>query len=305
MKQRRIYGTAAVLLAAAVCLTAAVIPVRAGDGAPVAENLEITTYRGVSCGGQLSAVDPEGDVLTYLVTTPPTKGTVEVEEDGSFVYTPKEGKRGKDYFGYVAEDPEGNRSQEATVIIRIEKQKKGVSYSDMKGSAGEYAALLLSEEDVFTGEQIGGEYCFYPDRAVTRGEFLSMCMIVADEPVISAVMNTGYSDDEDIPAWMKPYVTATVMKGMDSPASGDAGRCFQPEASITRTEAVTMLNQALGLNDVSYIQLDTALQPEVAQACANLTASGILRDGTLVEETMSRMDAAELLSKALELMSRR
>ena len=191
------------------------------------------------------------------------------------------------------------------MIIRIDKQKKDITYSDMKGSGGEYAALLLSEEDVFTGEQIGGEYCFYPDRAVTRGEFLSMCMIVADEPVISAVMNTGYSDDEDIPDWMKPYVTATVMKGMDSPSSGGLGRCFQPEASITRAEAVTMLNQALELNDVSYIQLDAALQPELAQACANLTASGIIRDGALVEETMSRMDAAELLSKALELMSRR
>ncbi|MEI3102503.1 MAG: hypothetical protein V8T45_12620 [Oscillospiraceae bacterium] len=45
-----------------------------------------------------------------------------------------------------------------------------------------------------------GEYCFYPDKPVTRGEFLSMCLIVSDEPIISGVMNTGYSDDEDIPA---------------------------------------------------------------------------------------------------------
>lgn len=293
------------LVLAALLCTGLAYPALAAGSAPVAENLELRTFKNVSVSGQFSAFDPENDVVKYQICTQPVKGHIELATDGSFVYTPAMDKKGKDYFGYKAIDAEGNSSQEATVIIRIDKQKKDISYSDMKGSGGEYAALLLSEEDVFTGEQIGGEYCFYPDRAVTRGEFLSMCMIVADEPVISAVMNTGYSDDEDIPDWMKPYVTATVMKGMDSPTSGDLGRCFQPEASITRAEAVTMLNQALGLNDVSYIQLDAALQPELAQACANLTASGIIRDGTPVEETMSRMDAAELLSKALELMSRR
>lgn len=301
--KRKFICVFSMLMAVLLC-TGLAYPALAAGSAPVAENLELRTYKNVSVSGQLSAFDPENDVVEYQICTQPVKGYIELATDGSFVYTPSADKKGKDYFGYKAIDAEGNSSQEATVIIRIEKQKKGVSYSDMKGSAGEYAALLLSEEDVFTGEQIGGKYCFYPDRAVTRGEFLSMCMIVADEPVISAVMNTGYSDDEDIPAWMKPYVTATVMKGMDSPAAG-LGSCFQPEASITRAEAVTMLNQALGLNDVSYLQLDAALQPEVAQACANLTASGIIRDGNLVEETMSRMDAAELLSKALELMTRR
>ena len=302
---KRMFIVVFTLVLAALLGTGLVYPALAAGSAPVAENLELRTYRNVSVSGQLSAFDPENDVVEYQICTQPVKGYIELATDGSFVYTPGQDKKGKDYFGYKAIDAEGNSSQEATVIIRIDKQKKGVRYSDMKGSPREYAALLLSEENVFTGEQIGGEYCFYPDRAVTRGEFLSMCMIVADEPMISAVMNTGYSDDEDIPLWMKPYVTATVMKGMDSPGAGGTGRCFQPDASITRSEAVTMLNQALDLNDVSYIQLDAALQPELAQACANLTASGIIREGVLVEETMSRIDAAELLSKALELMSRR
>lgn len=302
---KRKFICAFIMLLAVLLCSGLAYPALAAGSAPVAENLELRTFRNVSVSGQLSAFDPENDVVEYQICTQPVKGYIELATDGSFVYTPGQDKKGKDYFGYKALDAEGNLSQEATVIIRIEKQKKGVSYSDMKGSAGEYAALLLSEEDVFTGEQIGGEYCFFPDRDVTRGEFLSMCMIVADEPIISAVMNTGYSDDEDIPLWMKPYVTATVMKGMDSLSAGGPGRCLQPEAGITRSEAVTMLNQALGLNDVGYLQLDGTLRPEVAQACANLTASGILRDGALVEETMSRMDAAELLSKALELMSRR
>ena len=60
MKMRRITAAAALAAALAVPMTAAF----AANGAPVAENLELTTYREVSVGGQLAAVDPEGD--SYL-----------------------------------------------------------------------------------------------------------------------------------------------------------------------------------------------------------------------------------------------
>ena len=35
------------------------------NGAPVAENLELSTYKNVAVTGQLSAVGPQGDLLTY------------------------------------------------------------------------------------------------------------------------------------------------------------------------------------------------------------------------------------------------
>ncbi|MCD7770439.1 MAG: Ig-like domain-containing protein, partial [Oscillospiraceae bacterium] len=118
--------------------------------APVAENLELETYRGVSVGGQLTAYDAEGDSLTFEITTQPIKGTVELTADGYFVYTPKEGKRGKDYFGFRVTDSAGNVSREGTVIIQLLRQKSKVTYSDMSGSALEYAAVVLTEAGVFT-----------------------------------------------------------------------------------------------------------------------------------------------------------
>ena len=57
----------------------------AAGSAPVAENLELSTYRGVSVGGQLSAAGTE-DALRFYVVTQPVKGKVEVEENGRFVY---------------------------------------------------------------------------------------------------------------------------------------------------------------------------------------------------------------------------
>jgi large repetitive protein len=38
--------------------------------------------------GQVGATDPDGDVLTYAVTTKPTKGTLSLKADGTFTYTP-------------------------------------------------------------------------------------------------------------------------------------------------------------------------------------------------------------------------
>ena len=38
--------------------------------------------------GQVNADDADGDPLTYEVVTPPTKGTVAVDADGAFTYTP-------------------------------------------------------------------------------------------------------------------------------------------------------------------------------------------------------------------------
>ena len=67
------------------------------NGAPVAENLTLTTYKNVAVTGQLSAVDPEGDLITYHLIKKPARGAVTMPEEGSstFVYTPYEDKTGR------------------------------------------------------------------------------------------------------------------------------------------------------------------------------------------------------------------
>ena len=86
-------------------------------------------------GGRFAAVDPEGETLSYEITTEPGKGVVEVGENGRFVYTPAENKKGKDYFGYRAVDASGNRSEEATVIITILKEQVMMSVSTSDNTA--------------------------------------------------------------------------------------------------------------------------------------------------------------------------
>jgi len=67
----------------------------------------------------VSVNDPEEDSLTAALTGEPTDGTVTLNANGSFTYTPDAGFAGTDTFLYVADDGE-LMSTEATVRITVE-----------------------------------------------------------------------------------------------------------------------------------------------------------------------------------------
>ncbi len=275
------------------------------SGAPVAENLELTTYRNVCVGGTLSAVDPEGDAVTFEITTEPKKGTVELASDGQFVYTPDANRKGRDYFGYRAIDETGARSQEATVIINIEKQKTQTTYADMTGHPDAYAATALAEYGIFTAETVGGVQVFSPEREVTRGEFLSMCMTLADEKLLTGVAATGFADDADISVWLKPYVATALMDGVVSGYGVDGGAVFEPNEPITRQEAAVMLDNVLDTTDVAATALTVSVADWAVQATCNLAACGVITEGTAFSEPLTRADAAEMLVRAIGVLDAR
>lgn len=293
---KKLIASAAALLMLLAGLVSLHTAADAAGSAPVAANLELKTYRGVSVGGQLAAFDPDGGELSFEITTKPVKGDIELMEDGSFVYTPREGKRGRDYFGYRAINSEGRRSQEASVIIKIEKRKTDIRYADMAGRREEYAALLLAERGVFVGERLGGEYCFCPERELSRGEFLSMCMLAAGESAFPNVLSTGFTDDAEIAPWLKGYVSTAVMCGAISPE----GESFSALSAISGEDAVRLINSAMSYRDVSYIKLNETMDEALAQACANLIAYGVVGKNYVPAEKMTRAEAAMMLAAVME-----
>ncbi len=272
--------------------------------APIAENLEISTYRNVAVGGQLKATDPDGDIIKFEITTPPSKGEIKLMDDGLFVYSPKSGKKGRDYFGFKAFDEEGNMSAEATVIIKLEKQKTKITYSDMEGSGAYCAAIALAESGVFVGECVGGQYVFNADAPVSRAQFLTMCLKLTDSDILSGVITTGFADDSEIPSYMKPYVSTALLTGVISGYSnGVNSAVFNGDNSISYPEAAVMLNKALKLTDVSAESYGEAAPVWAAQACANLSACRISE--YTESPQLTRADCAELLYNAMNLLEDR
>ncbi len=304
---KKLHQISLICLIAVLCFSL-VFSVSAEEGSLIAENLELTTYRGVAVGGRLSVADSGSEIVGFEITTPPSKGSVEIGDDGCFVYTPDEGKKGKDYFGYKAIDSEGCYSQEATVIIKILKQKANVSYADMNSHTSAWAAVTLAEEGIFIGENLAGKYVFRPDTDVTRGQFLAMCMRAAGTELIRDVKDTGFADDESIAAWAKPYVGTALSRGFISGYDSESGCVFSADEPISAIEAAVMLDNILSLTDAVAVwySYDEMLPAWAVQSAANLSSCGIAPENlSFTDETLSRAEAAEMLCRAMAVVDAR
>ncbi len=77
--------------------------------------------------------DPNGDTLTYALGTGPTNGTVTLNTNGSFTYTPNAGYSGTDTFTYSISDGNGG-SDTATVTITIPANSPPDAVNDAFGT---------------------------------------------------------------------------------------------------------------------------------------------------------------------------
>ncbi len=77
--------------------------------APVAGNDEFTLNEDTPYNGNVSVndSDPDGDQLSYTLQSQPIYGTVIINSNGTFVYTPNNNYNGPDGFKYVVSDPNG------------------------------------------------------------------------------------------------------------------------------------------------------------------------------------------------------
>lgn len=301
----------ALLLLAALALPVAAMALTidstADNTAPIAEHLSLTTYRGIAITSRFSAVDAEGDPVTFQIVDSPARGKVTLDENdpAAFWYTPYEGKKGKDTFTYVAVDDKGNVSAPATVKIVIEKQRSKVTYSDMAGEAAAYAALRLAEEGIYIGRQVGELYCFDPGETFTREEFLALAMAAAKMSPLDGVTLTGFYDDDSISTWAKGYVSAALLGGAVQGSRNEQGQAvFRGAAEISCAEAAVMIDRLLAAGDVKAAPT-MAVPAWAAQSVANLETVRAIPTGVSISGALTRSDAALMLCAMLDVVESR
>lgn len=293
------------LPAAAMALTTSTASVT--NNAPIAENLSLSTYKGIAITSRFAAIDAESDPVTFRVVNSPARGQITLDENdpAAFWYTPYEGKKGKDSFTYVAVDDKGNISEPATVKIVIEKQTGKVTYSDMSGEASAYAATRLAEENIYIGRQVGSLYCFDPGESFTREEFLALAMDVAGMAPMDDVTLTGFYDDDSISVWAKGYVSAALMGGaVQGSRNGMGQTLFRGSANISYAEAAVIIDRLLAMGDVKATPT-MAVPAWAAQSVANLETASVIPAGSVISGTLTRSDGALMLSAMLDVMDNR
>ena len=269
------------------------------DKSPVAEDFAMETYKNLPNEGKLKVTDPEGKTMTYTVTRQPKRGTVELKEDGSFVYTPKKNKVGVDSFVYTATDPAGNVSREATVTIQILKPGNTTQYTDTAGKEYCFAAEWMKNSGLFVGEQLGGSLCFNAEKPVSRGEFLTMMVKTLGIPVAEEAEFPGYSDEA--PTWLKPYLAAALRSGLTAGLPASETGAFGHGQTITGGEAAVMLQNAMDLA-VSTCTME-GVETAVAETWSSVAVAAMAENGIALtaEAELTRGEVAQILYQAHQL----
>lgn len=210
---------------------------------PVAEDSTLETYKNLAGSGTLRASDPEGEKLTFALTRQPRRGTVELGEDGRFTYTPKNNKVGVDSFAYTAADPGGKVSREATVTITILRPTESTLYADTLGTDCSFTAHWLRSTGIFSGERVGDNLCFQPEKEVTKGEFLTMAVKTLSIPVEDTA-DSAFSGN--LPQWLRPYATAALRAGLTADSAWVEP--WEPDDPVSREDAAALLCCALDLD---------------------------------------------------------
>ncbi len=273
------------------------IRLRSGENHPPrAGDVQLETYKNLERSGKLDAEDPDGDRLTYAVVKTPKRGQVRIEDDGTFVYTPKENKVGADSFTYTATDEQGAVSCEGTVSIEILRPMDKATYADMDGDAAQFEALWLRSTGLLQGDQVTGKLCFRPDETVSRGEYLVMAMELAGVRPEACDAECTFTDAGDAPGWMQPYLSCALRRGIVRGIRRAEGLCFCPHAPVTQAQAAVMTQNLLGLEapeGQSVFASDDAVPAWARRAVDALGQAGVSLRGT--DAPMTRRDTACML----------
>jgi len=125
-------------------------------------------------------------------------------------------------------------------VLKPQEEGAELTFTDSVtiGSWAQKAVAQAVQAGIIQGYEDG---TFRPNAAMTRAEVAVMIANTLDHS-IEANAETGFADDKDIPAWAKNAVGTLKKLGL---MEGKGMNTFDPHATTTRAEAVTVLLQML------------------------------------------------------------
>ena len=296
------------ILIMAAAIASSLSTASAAENIPMAHAIEAETYVEIPIEVELQAMDTDNDIVLYQLTEEPRLGTAIIQ--GSILSYSPGAKAGKDKFSYTVVDAEGNTAQAASITINVQKNRAGLTYSDMVGNPAHYAAIYLAENGVMTGESIGGCSFFRPTQTVTRSEFIAMATSIAELPV-EPTDQTDFADDAGLSAWAKPFVSTAAASGLVNGYQTSGGlNEIRGQNPITLAEASVIINNLLSetMDGLQYTLADTHSDMDWARsAISSLDRLDILSPLATTQSedsAITRQDACEMLYRAMCLMQK-
>jgi VCBS repeat-containing protein len=118
------------------------------NDAPTTSGATLAGQEDGTIAGQVTGVDVDGDALTFAVDGAPANGTVTMNPDGSFSYTPAANFNGTDSFTYTVSDGNGGTTT-GTVSVNV------AAVNDAPTTSG--GAATVAEDGSVTGQLSGSD----------------------------------------------------------------------------------------------------------------------------------------------------
>ena len=190
----------------------------------------------------------------------PTPPPIDIDDDDVPLAPIPDALNGVDHFAYVkgypdgTVKPEGNvtRAETATMIYRLLKPVwRDTVFTDQNNFSDveQMAWFNKAVSSMAFGEYITGypDGTFQGNKSITRAEFVTiMVRFLGDDPAAE----NPFSDIDN--HWAKNYILTAVGAGW---VDGYPNKTFDPDASITRAEAVKIINSVLhrGVDETSEL----------------------------------------------------
>lgn len=269
----------------------------------------LTTQESISVYGNLSATDPEGDALEYIIVSYPAKGNIEIcdKETGRYCYTPNDGYTGKDKFSYVARDEYGNYTSPITVKISVNERMSSVKYADMEGREEYNSAVAMTAMGIMNGRLIGDSMYFMPDTELSRAEFVAMAMKCVGIKADSTVTKTYFDDDADISPALRGYIGVAQRMGLVSGDFESGKLLFKPNEAITKYEAAKIMATLIGTDaegEESVFAEDNGVPVWARAGVFAMCSLGVFDeyDGENPTGAVTRADAADYLYRIAKMV---
>jgi VCBS repeat-containing protein len=307
----------------AVPVTVSIAPVNV---TPVAGEVSISpanTETGV-LSGVITAIDADGDALTYSGSATTSRGVVVVNADGSFTYTPNDAARdnlgtvvlprqafiGPDYArAYVFENSVVNQAWLATVSVidiasnvvtqtipfNMAVQGMGISPD------GAHTFLVNNTSDVLavdldTGTVIATistpnypyDFAFSPDssRAYVRTNSGIVAIDTATNDIVATISSPNPFNLVVSPDGARVYGASNDGLLVFDTASNTLATII-PTGAVGRVALSSDGSRAYGMGDASVVVVDTATDTIIRTIPARITSGGMAADDTYVYVTVS------------------
>ena len=220
------------------------------NDAPVIEEQEKTTPEDTPVSGSVSAtdVDTDSEDLTYSKAGDPSHGSVTVNPDGTYTYTPDVNWNGEDSFDVTVDDGNiANNTDTGTVVITVTPVNDAPTAVDDTAETGEDTPIsidvLSNDSDIDQNSGLNAA----PDMAeltisISESGLLDpshgSIEVVSGEIVYTPSLNYYGSDTFEYNAYdgqtmSSATVTVTVTPVNDAPTASNASRTINEDTSAT------------------------------------------------------------------------